>query len=105
MSPENTGAVAEQGAPALTEAQFALTGMHCAACATVIEKVVGKQRGVDSVAVNLAAERMTVSFEALEIDAAAIVRAVEGAGYGATELREHAPAPVTAGHVELAVGG
>lgn len=40
-----------------------VTGMHCAACANNIEKVVKAQEGVSSAAVNLAAAQLTVEYD------------------------------------------
>ena len=37
---------------------LAVGGMHCAACSSRIEKVVGAMDGVDKIAVNLATETM-----------------------------------------------
>ncbi|MBA4370836.1 MAG: copper-translocating P-type ATPase, partial [Coriobacteriaceae bacterium] len=86
------------------EAQFALTGMTCASCAAIIEKVVGKVDGIGSVNVNLASEKMTVKFDPSTIDVPAIVEAVKAAGYGAAEIGE-APAVMASGHLDLAVTG
>ncbi|MBW7849030.1 MAG: copper-translocating P-type ATPase [Rhodospirillales bacterium] len=62
---------------------LAITGMTCASCSTRIEKVLAKLPGVKNAAVNLATERASV--EALEgaVSTAALVAAVERAGYGA----------------------
>ncbi len=86
------------------EAQFAVTGMTCASCAAIIEKVVGKQAGVDAVNVNLATEKMNVRFDSRTLDVDSIVAAVKGAGYGASEISE-APSASHSGHLDLAVTG
>jgi Cu+-exporting ATPase len=77
--------VSEEGSE-LSKATLGVTGMTCASCAQVIEKTLGRTEGVDAAAVNLASERLTVSFDAREIDIDSIVAAVEGVGYGAKEL-------------------
>ena len=40
--------------------QMKVSGMHCAACSTRIEKVVGNLDGIDGCSVNLATEQATV---------------------------------------------
>ena len=72
------------------EASFAVTGMTCASCSAVIEKVVGRLDGVESVTVNLATEKMSVRFDPAVIDPPAIAEAVKNAGYGAIPM-ESAP--------------
>jgi Cu+-exporting ATPase len=64
--------------------QFDVSGMTCAACATHIERNVGKLDGVLSVQVQLLTNRMTVEFDEEKLQPASIVNAVEQAGYGAT---------------------
>ncbi len=56
-------------------------GMTCATCAARIEKVVGRLAGVVEATVNLASERASVHFDTEQTDAAAIVKAIEGAGF------------------------
>lgn len=86
------------------ETTFAIEGMTCASCAAIIEKVVGRQAGVDGAAVNLAAERMTVHFDPGETNIVAIAEAVKAAGYGALPLAEATP-EAPAGKLEFAVSG
>ena len=78
------------------DASFAVTGMTCASCAAVIEKVVSRLPGVESAAVNLATEKMSVRYDASSIDVVSIVAAVDKAGYGALPL-EGASAPSAGG--------
>ncbi|MBO6128328.1 MAG: cation transporter, partial [Pseudobutyrivibrio sp.] len=61
--------------------QYNVTGMSCAACQTRVEKAVSAVAGVDSCAVSLLTNSMGVEGSA---DEAAIIKAVENAGYGAT---------------------
>ena len=65
---------------------FDISGMHCAACARRIERRMHKTAGVLQVQVNLATERMDVSYDGEVIDEVGISRVVEQAGFGA-ELR------------------
>ena len=60
--------------------QYTVTGMSCAACQAHVEKAVREVPGVESVAVSLLTNSMSVEGGA---DDAAIVSAVEKAGYGA----------------------
>ena len=66
--------------------RFAVTGMTCAACSARVEKATAGVPGVSGVAVNLLKNSMEVQLGA-EADpaatSAAIVAAVEKAGYGA----------------------
>ncbi|HYC04833.1 MAG TPA: cation-translocating P-type ATPase [Azospirillaceae bacterium] len=64
-------------------ASLAVQGMTCAACVSRIEKVLGRQAGVLAATVSLPAEKAEVRFDPDRIDLAAIVAAVERAGYGA----------------------
>lgn len=61
--------------------QYNVTGMSCAACSARVEKAVSKVPGVSSVSISLLTNSMGVEGTASE---AAIVRAVEEAGYGAS---------------------
>jgi len=73
--------------PAATrEIALAITGMTCASCVAVIEKVVGRLPGVLRANVNLATERLAVAYDPSAIDESAIVTAVQKAGYGALPL-------------------
>lgn len=61
--------------------QYNVTGMSCAACLARVEKAVSAVPGVDSCAVSLLTNSMGVEGSA---DSAAIIKAVEDAGYGAS---------------------
>ena len=62
--------------------QYNVTGMSCAACSARVEKAVNKVPGVESCSVSLLTNSMGVEGSA---SAADIIRAVEEAGYGASE--------------------
>ena len=57
---------------------WTVTGMTCEHCVASVTEEVGEVAGVDSLDVDLAAGRLTVSGQP---DAAAVVAAVEEAGY------------------------
>ena len=61
--------------------QFNVTGMSCAACSARVEKAVKKVPGVTSCSVSLLTNSMGVDGTASD---AAIIRAVQDAGYGAS---------------------
>ena len=73
--------------------QFNVTGMSCAACSSRVEKAVSKVPGVTSCSVSLLTNSMGVDGTA---SAQEIIRAVEQAGYGASEKgAANQPAPST----------
>ena len=55
--------------------------MHCAACSSRIERVVGAMPGVDAVAVNLADASMRVSFDEQATDLDVIGKRVADLGF------------------------
>lgn len=61
--------------------KYSVTGMSCAACSARVEKAVSKLEGVSFCAVNLLTNSMEVDGE---VTPAAVMDAVEKAGYGAT---------------------
>lgn len=60
--------------------QFSIRGMHCASCKGLIEMVVGKLEGVQSVHVNYATEKATIEFDPAVINIDEIAKAVKSAG-------------------------
>ncbi len=85
-----TGAPGEAGDICTTE--FAISGMTCASCVRRVERSLSKVPSVSSASVNLATERATVSYDTASVTPAALIEAVERAGYGAEALVEEAPA-------------
>ncbi len=65
---------------------FEVTGMTCSACSSHVEKSVRKLQGVAEVSVNLLQNRMQVEYDDKALTEAAIMEAVEKAGYGACPL-------------------
>lgn len=89
-------AVVDQGyeatlPPAPATVDLTLGGMSCAACAARIEKALAAVPGVQQAMVNFAAERAHVAIQPAVTDAAALVAAVEAAGYEATLVSPEAP--------------
>ena len=91
---ENSGyeMVTQEG----TTQTFAIEGMTCASCAQTIEKAVGKLSGVDKVSVNLATEKMQVSYNPSAISVSDVTGAVSNSGYAAvletTDTQDHSRA-------------
>ncbi|MBY0061515.1 MULTISPECIES: heavy metal translocating P-type ATPase [Priestia] len=65
------------------KAEFAITGMTCAACSTRIEKGLNKLEGVTKASVNLALETASVEYSPSQIAPQDITQRVEKLGYGA----------------------
>ncbi len=77
--------------------KFNVTGMTCTACSAHVEKAVAKVPGVHSVNVNLMANSMLVDYDSAAADPAALIRAVEEAGYGASLPGASAASPFRTG--------
>jgi len=60
-----------------------IKGMHCAACSSRIERVVGNLEGVNQCTVNLATEKAKIDYDPLTITITAIEEAVSGLGFTA----------------------
>lgn len=69
------------------EAQFALRGMTCAACASRIEKTLNDLPSVTA-NVNLATERARLRYRSAHVSIEAMLAAIQRAGYEATLLTE-----------------
>ncbi|WP_079524081.1 heavy metal translocating P-type ATPase [Solibacillus isronensis] len=70
------------------KAEFEITGMTCAACATRIEKGLNKMEGVAIANVNLALEKATIEFNPSEVTISDIISKVEKLGYGAHQKQD-----------------
>jgi len=65
-----------------------IKGMHCAACSSRIERVVGNLTGVANCSVNLATEKANIDYEPSEIAITAIEEAIAGLGFTAEVAAE-----------------
>lgn len=63
--------------------KFNIIGMSCSACSNHIEKIVSKQKGVNSVNVSLINNNMIVDFDRKVIPEQEIIKAVQSIGYDA----------------------
>ncbi|MDO5707683.1 MAG: heavy metal translocating P-type ATPase [Andreesenia angusta] len=68
----------------MNKVKLDITGMHCAACSARIEKVLNRNKNVNSAVVNLATAKAIVEYND-QIDISDIISAIEGLGFGATE--------------------
>ena len=67
---------------------FSIGGMTCAACAGRIERVVQKIEGIETVAVNLTTEKMTVVYDQTKVNSGLISEKIEKAGFQAETLEK-----------------
>lgn len=74
---------------------YAIEGMTCASCAMTVEKALGKLAGVEEVAVNLATEKATITYDKDHLSPARILSAVEQAGYKAIKPEAKSQEKVT----------
>ncbi|MFI2857256.1 heavy metal translocating P-type ATPase [Paenibacillus sp. JSM ZJ436] len=68
--------------PGLKKATLQLTGMTCAACASRIEKGLGRMKGVQEASVNFALERASVQYDPEAVTPKDMVQNIEKLGYG-----------------------
>src|SRR3989344_5345537 len=66
-----------------SQVTLSVTGMHCASCSALITRALKKTAGVEDAHVNLAAAKAHVVFDPAAVREDQLVKAVQGAGYGA----------------------
>jgi len=71
------------GGERLGESALQLSGMHCAACAGIIEQALLGVPGVQTAQVSAAGQRASVRWNPQQTQASALITAVHSAGYGA----------------------
>jgi Cu+-exporting ATPase len=71
--------------------ELAVTGMHCASCAALIEETLAERSGVAGAAVDLDAGRARVAFDPTAVTVEELCAAVADAGYGASPGGEPSP--------------
>jgi P-type Cu+ transporter len=67
----------------MTEKTLTIEGMTCASCSQAVEKATKKLAGVQQASVNLATEKLTITFDENELTIEEIKKAVDEAGYKA----------------------
>ncbi len=69
--------------------RVSVTGMHCASCATIIEKTLRKQAGVSSANVNYATETAELAFDDTATGLPELSKQLEPLGYALTDRAAH----------------
>lgn len=69
--------------PQLVTKTFDVEGMTCASCSATVEKTAGKLEGMEAASVNLASEKMSVTYNPLHLSVRDIADAVSQSGYKA----------------------
>ncbi|MDO8813756.1 MAG: heavy metal translocating P-type ATPase [Gallionella sp.] len=72
-----------------THIDLQITGMHCASCSARLEKVLNKLPEV-AATVNIATEKAHIAYNPHQTDLAALIKAIQGAGFDAHPLRDFA---------------
>lgn len=65
----------------MKKASYSVEGMTCASCAMTVEKAVGKLTGVEQVGVNIATEKLTLTYDEKLLSFEDISQTVEKSGY------------------------
>jgi heavy metal translocating P-type ATPase len=76
--------------PTLATVELELGGMHCSACATRIQRSLGRLPAVASASVNLATTRAFVSYDPVALSTAELCQAVSDVGYSASAVDDSA---------------
>jgi heavy metal translocating P-type ATPase len=84
-APQATSLLEEAG-PSIATAELELGGMHCSACATRIQRALGRLPAVASASVNLATTRAYVAYDPARLNPEALCDAVSDTGYTATPV-------------------
>ena len=69
----------------MTNISIQIQGMTCASCAQSVERVTKKLEGVEDASVNLATEKLSISYDPSALRVSDIKKAVEDAGYKVIE--------------------
>ncbi|MBI1220742.1 MAG: heavy metal translocating P-type ATPase [Rhodobacteraceae bacterium] len=69
------------GRPGLTRLRARIGGLHCSLCTGTIEKALGRQPGVEKVAVSLTHEQALVEFDPEQTTAEALIGTLRAIGY------------------------
>lgn len=92
VAPEQAGSsrseAPSEAPPEVESFDLGVEGMTCGACASRLERVLGRVPGVVDARVNYATERAAVDYRGGEVGLAELRRAVEDAGFGVREGRE-----------------
>ena len=77
----------------MTEEQttLSITKMHCANCASTVERNLKKVAGVIDAGVNYATEQAAVRYDPAQLEPSDLVQTVQGAGYGVVTAKVELP--------------
>ena len=75
----------------MTEEQYDIIGMHCAACSSSVERVTRKLPGVKESYVNLPLNRLTIIYDEKETSSQDIINKIKKAGFSAFLRKEEKP--------------
>ena len=67
---------------------FKVKGMHCASCASAVERILKKQEGVQDASVNLLREQVSITSDAYLQDIRVMQQALEKAGFELERIQE-----------------
>jgi len=82
-APVDSTALGESGTESLVTSELELGGMHCSACATRIERTLGRLPAVASASVNLATTTAFITYDSATLDLEDVYQAVADIGYSA----------------------
>lgn len=89
--------IAAKGAESkMKKERFTITGMTCSACSARVEQAVRKLAGTEEVSVNLLTNSLQLRYDEQQTNPAAIIAAIEAAGYGASVKGAKAEQPAPA---------
>ncbi|MDU0451952.1 heavy metal translocating P-type ATPase [Staphylococcus chromogenes] len=74
----------------MKEETYQISGMHCAACATRIERVLNREEAIEEATVNLVMEKATVKYDPSQINQETIFQKVYQIGFEAHEIQDNA---------------
>lgn len=67
---------------------FVIKGLHCQSCVGTVEKIVSGMKGVESIVVNLATEKATVTYDSSIVKLSEIFHLIEKFGYTGERITE-----------------
>src|SRR5207244_1230372 len=82
--------------------ELLVSGMTCASCAVRIERLISRQRGVQSAEINYATARGRVAFDPASTDLTTLIKEIERIGYHAEAVVQAAPGDAGASAEERA---
>ncbi|WP_241955907.1 heavy metal translocating P-type ATPase [Staphylococcus chromogenes] len=74
----------------MKEETYQISGMHCAACATRIERILNREEAIEEATVNLVMEKATVKYEPSQINQETIFQKESQIGFEAHEIQDNA---------------